>query len=295
MDIHQLQAFILVSECASFSLAAEKLHLTQPAISKRIGALEESLATSLFDRIGHSVSLSEAGKALLPRARQILLAVEDSRRAIQSLGETVGGRLALGTSHHIGLHRLPPLLKDYTRRYPGVRLDFRFEDSEVACGMVEHGALELAIITLPPLAAPRIKVLPIWRDELVFVAAAEHPLASLAYVSLEQLAGHPAILLGSNTFTWRTIAAPFQARGLELASVMSTNYLETLAMLTSVGLGWSVLPRIMVGNLSVLKVPNVRLERSLGIVYHEGRSLSNAARAMIALVQEAADQEPAAT
>lgn len=291
MDISQLQAFVLVSECRSFSLAADKLHLTQPAVSKRITALEESLGALLFDRIGHNVSLTEAGKALLPRARQILLAVDDSRRAVQSLGDSVAGRLALGTSHHIGLHRLPLLLRDYVANYPEVRLDFRFEDSEVACDMVEHGALELAIITLPPNPSPRLTVLPIWRDRLQFVAAKEHPLAGRGRLSLRELAAEPAILLGSGTYTWRILEAPFRAQGLTINSAMSTNYLETLAMLTSVGLGWSVLPAIMTGDLAVLDVPEIQLERPLGIVYHESRSLSNAAKAMIALVQRYADPE----
>jgi DNA-binding transcriptional LysR family regulator len=289
MDLPQLHAFVAVSECRSFSVAAERLHLTQPAVSKRITALEDSLGAALFDRIGHVVALTEAGRTLLPRARDILLAAEDSRRAIQGLGEAVAGRLAFGTSHHIGLHRLPPVLKDYARRYPEVRLDIRFEDSEVACQMVEQGALELAVITLPDQPSPRLSLRPIWRDALVFVAAPEHPLAGQALVTLEDLAAHPAVLLGRNTFTWRLIESPFRARELKLQAAMSTNYLETLAMLTAVGLGWSVLPAIMVGDLRVLNVPGVALERRLGIVYHEGRSLSNAARALIALLAAQTD------
>ncbi|MBI2380133.1 MAG: LysR family transcriptional regulator [Gammaproteobacteria bacterium] len=288
MDIPQLQAFLAVSETGSFSLAAERLHLTQPAVSKRIALLEETLSTVLFDRIGHQISLSEAGRTLLPRARDILLAVADSRRAVQSLGQSVSGPLAMGTSHHIGLHRLPPLLKDYSRRYPEVRLDLSFEDSEVACQRVEQGSLELAVITLPPGTSPRLKRLPVWQDPLVFVAAPEHPLSRRDSVSLDELAASPALLLGRNTFTWTLIEAPFKARGLKLSAAMSTNYLETLAMLTQVGLGWSVLPAIMSKELRVLEVPGVSLSRELGIVYHESRSLSNAARAMIGLLQNTA-------
>ena len=82
MDIANLRAFVAVAESCSFSLAAERLHLTQPAVSKRIQALEASLDTRLLDRIGRRIVLTEAGRELLPRARHILLELEDSRRAI---------------------------------------------------------------------------------------------------------------------------------------------------------------------------------------------------------------------
>ena len=149
MDIDSLQAFIAVAENQSFSLAAEHLYLTQPAISKRIAALESELDTRLFDRIGRKVELTESGNALLPRARNILLDVEDSRRAISNLSGKITGKLSIGTSHHIGLHRLPPVLRSFTKKYPEVELDLHFMDSEEACQAVAHGDLELGIVTLP--------------------------------------------------------------------------------------------------------------------------------------------------
>jgi len=139
MNIASLKAFLAVADAASFSLAAERLFLTQPAISKRIAALESELDARLFDRIGRTVSLTEAGRALQPRARTILVDVEDSVRAITNLSGEVHGTLRFATSHHIGLHRLPPALKSFTRQYPDVRLDIQFMDSEAACLAVEHG------------------------------------------------------------------------------------------------------------------------------------------------------------
>ncbi len=115
MDTQSLQAFLAVADCGSFSRAAEQLHLTQPAVSKRIAVLENQTRARLFDRIGRRVSLTEAGRVLLPRARQILVMVDDSRRALGNLDGDVGGELILATSHHIGLHRLPPILGDYVK------------------------------------------------------------------------------------------------------------------------------------------------------------------------------------
>jgi DNA-binding transcriptional LysR family regulator len=108
MDLANLNAFIAIAETGSFSGAGERLHLTQPAISKRIAGLEQQLKVRLFDRLGREVGLTEAGRALLPRAYQILNVLDDTRRALTNLTGEVSGRLTLATSHHIGLHRLPP-------------------------------------------------------------------------------------------------------------------------------------------------------------------------------------------
>ena len=128
MDLANLSAFIAIAESGSFSGAAERLFLTQPAISKRIAGLEQQLDVRLFDRLGREVTLTEAGRALLPRAYQILNVLDDTRRALTNLNGAVSGRLTLATSHHIGLHRLPPLLRVFTRQYPAVALDIQFMD-----------------------------------------------------------------------------------------------------------------------------------------------------------------------
>jgi len=141
MEFAALKAFVAVAETGSFSVAAEHLFLTQPAVSKRIAALESELDTRLFDRIGRTVTLTEAGVALLPRAQNMLVELKDSIRAVSSLSDEVRGTLRFATSHHIGLHRLPPTLKRYTQAYPQVRLDIRFMDSEAACVAVEHLSL----------------------------------------------------------------------------------------------------------------------------------------------------------
>ncbi|MFP5507510.1 MAG: LysR family transcriptional regulator [Gammaproteobacteria bacterium] len=288
MDIANLRAFVAVAETRSFSAAAAQLHLTQPAVSKRIAALEESFDARLFDRIGRTVDLTEAGRALLPRARRILAELDDSHRALADLSGTVAGTLRLGTSHHIGLHRLPPTLRAFAARYPEVTLDLHFMDSEAACHAVETGDLELAIVTLPPEERPSLELLPVWDDPLVVVCAPDHPLAQRRRVQIADLAAHPAILPASSTYTRQIAERVFRDLGVELRSTLSTNYLETIKMLVSVGLGWSLLPQTMVDrHLHALAVHGAQLRRTLGIVRHRERTLSNAARAMMELLPSA--------
>ncbi|MGB4343414.1 MAG: LysR family transcriptional regulator [Moraxellaceae bacterium] len=285
MDTAALSAFMEVARTASFSQAAEHLHLTQPAVSKRISVLEESLGVSLFDRVSRQVSLTEAGRALLPRAQQILLDLEDMKRAVGNLSGPVTGTLKIGTSHHIGLHRLPPALRAFSTRYRQVRLDLRFIDSEEAYEAVLSGDLELGIVTLPPEKDERLIAREIWVDPLAFVAGRDHPLAHQTQVSLADLTGHPAILPSSSTFTRQIASRLFQESGLEMQVSMTTNYLETIKMMASIGLGWSVLPASMADHeLVILNIDGITLKRSLGVVYHPRRILSRAAQAMLDLL-----------
>lgn len=291
MDIPALQAFVTVAETNSFSMAAEQLFLTQPAVSKRIGTLETELGVALFDRIGRQITLTEAGRALLPRARRILIEVEDSRRALSSLSDRVEGRLSMGTSHHLGLHRLPPILKAFHRDYPQVDLDLHFLDSEQACQAVVRGDLELAVVTLPPVAPAQLAVQPVWDDPLVIVTAPDHPLAQQAELDLAMLAPHPAVLPAHGTYTRQIVEEAFSNTGLEPTITLATNYLETIKMLVAVGLGWSTLPETMVDSSIVShRLKGFALRRSLGVVTHTARSLSNAARAMLRLLQDEAEK-----
>ena len=282
MDTQALTAFLAVAESGSFSTAAERLFLTQPAVSKRIAQLEQQLGTRLFDRVGRRIRLTEAGEALLPRARQVLLDLEDMSRAISNLTGTVSGTLRIGTSHHIGLHRLPPVLRRFSREYPDVKLDIHFIDSEEAWEAVLHGDLEMGVVTLPPQPDPRLHSQAVWQDPLVFMAAPEHPLARLDRVTLETLTGYSAILPSPVTFTRRIVESLFEEQALTLNISMSTNYLETIHMMVSIGLGWSVLPETMLDDSVVrLNVDPALPVRRLGVVTHPGRSRSNAAGAFL--------------
>lgn len=287
MELDNLKAFIRVSETGSFSRAAERLFITQPAVSKRISALESELKTSLFDRIGHTITLTEAGKALMPRAHRILLEVEDCRRAVSNLSGEISGSLKIGTSHHIGLHRLPPVLRRFIQDNPAVQPNIQFMDSEEACNAVVHGELELGIVTLP-LSPDRVLALqPIWHDPLVIVARCDHPLMSVKKLNVQKLAEHSAILPATGTFTREVLERTLQPFNIELNVGMSTNYLETIKMLVSVGLGWSVLPESMLDkDVCQVKIKQLQMERSLGIVSHVERTLSNPARALMRLLKE---------
>jgi len=285
MDINTLQAFTQVAEHGSFSEAAERLYLTQPAVSKRIAQLEEQLGVKLFDRIGRNISLTEAGRTLLPRARRLLNDATDIKRIVADLNNAeIAGRLTMATSHHIGLHRLPAPLKIFTQNYPKVELDIRFMDSEAACRAVEIGDMEIAIVTLPPKPMPQLKMETIWDDPLAFIVAKDHLLGNQQTINLKTLLEHPAVLPSTGTYTRAILEKAVREAGLSLHIGMSTNYLETLSMLVTAGLGWSLLPSTLISKEThALNVKGINLSRQLGVVTHEKRSLSKAAQSMISV------------
>ena len=285
MDTQLLSAFIEVADSGSFTQAAARLHLSQPAISKRITLLEAQIGQALFDRIGRGIGLTDAGRTLLPYARRTLQDIEDGRRALSRLHQVLGGRRTIKTNHHIGLHRLPPVLRLYTQQYPDVDLDIHFMDSEIACEAVAAGKLELGIVTLPGAAIPLLQTRRIWADPLAVVVAPDHPLARQPRRSLASLADYPAVLPDAATYTQRIITHELERLGLRPRIRLATNYLETLKMLAAIGLGWSVLPRSMIDDsLRALRIPGLRMQRQLGAVWHERRTLSAAAEALLALL-----------
>ncbi|SMF64303.1 DNA-binding transcriptional regulator, LysR family [Alteromonadaceae bacterium Bs31] len=289
MDPDSLKAFLAVAECQSFSLAAEVLHLTQPAVSKRIAALEAHLCHTLFDRLGRDIRLTEAGERLLPQAQKIIRSIEETERNIRELSGEIAGTLRVATSHHIGLHHLPPVLRAFAYQHRQVNLQFEFLDSEQAHDRVAHGDCELAVVTLAPKMERPLVGEVIWRDPLVFVVAKDHSLNGGNPASLAQLAKSPAILPDLNTYTGRMVKNCFDNKGLTLTLSMATNYLETIKMMVSVGLGWSVLPKSMVDeHLREISVKGAKLERKLGVVTHSKRTLSNAAAAFYKVLRDEA-------
>lgn len=287
MDIPSIQAFLAVTETGSFSGAAERIFITQPAISKRISSLEASLGVALFDRIGRTVQLTDAGRALQEKAYRIISEVEDVERLIRNMSEEIDGQLRMAASHHIGLHRLPQPLQQFHNQHPTVTLEMQFMDSEGACRAVEHGDIELAVVTLPKSAAATLDLIHVWDDPLEIIVSKNHALAQEKVASVISLLNYPAILPGQGTYTREIILSALGTVRDGIQIGMSTNYMEVLKMLASIGFGWSALPHTLIDeSLFVVHINNIAISRSLGIVVHRERTLSNAAKAMIDIIRQ---------
>jgi DNA-binding transcriptional LysR family regulator len=193
--------------------------------------------------------------------------------------------VTLGTSHHVGLHRLPPILREINRRFPEVALDLRFMESEAALEAVEGGELDLAVVTLPVNKPASLETRVIWVDPMLAVAAPEHPLAGMASLAPESLSEFPAVLPHTGSHTRELIDRALQSLGIRPPVPFCTNFLETNRMMVAVGLAWSVLPRTMINSqIRPLPVEDLHVTRHLGMIRHRRREQGGAAGAVLKLL-----------
>lgn len=286
MDTQLLKAFLAIVDQGSFSAAAARLHLTQPAVSKRLATLEHLVGQALIDRGQRRVAVTEAGRILLPYARRIIDETHNASVALSRSGSRPTGSLSVITSHHIGLHHLPNWLKIYTQRFPEVLLNLQFMESEQAFGALEKRDAELAFVTLNEGLVERFEIHHRWADPMRFVCSPEHPLTSLAQCTLQDLARHQAILPAPSTATYQRVSQLFLQEGITLTAQMPTNYLETVKMMTSVGLGWSIMPLNMVDEQLTVLPMDLFPTRYLGAVALRNRQLGASAQALIEVASE---------
>ena len=285
MDTQSLQALVCVIDTGSFSAAAEKLHLTQPAVSKRLATLETQLGCELLDRSHRKLRLTEAGRHLLPYARRVLDEMHNARQALTRLDQSVAGRLSMIASHHIGLHHLPAWLQAFKHQYPEVELSLQFMESERAFNELRQLEAEMAFVTLNDAMDQALEILCRWQDPMAFVCGLDYPLARLSNPTLADLENHECLLPAPETETYRVIRHFFMEADVRLRALSLTNHLENIKAMTAVGLGWSVLPLTMLdSSLKVLPgLPTV--SRYLGAVSLRRRQLGRAGDALMEIVQ----------
>ena len=288
-SIDALAAFVAVVDHGSFSAAAEKLHLTQPAVTKRIQSLEQTLGQPLFERQGRQTRPLEAAAIVLPQAREILARLADIERSLRDRGEHIGGVLRLATSHHIALHRLPAALSACRRRYPEIELEFVFIDSEAGIEAVARRQVDLALATLPDQIPDGLEAGALWSDRLTLMLheelleGAPDPASEVWPGWLE---AQPAILPPAGSATRVRIDRALHRIGLHLEARHESPYLEVIRVLTRAGLGIGVLPRSLgAPGLACPDLPGLDITRSLGWVRHGARHQSRAESAFIALLR----------
>ncbi|MBE1582082.1 LysR family transcriptional regulator [Nonomuraea angiospora] len=178
MELQQMRYVVAVAETANFTRAAERCRVVQSALSHQIARLERELGARLFDRTSRRVTLTPAGEAFLPAARQALDAAERARAEVAAASGELRGRLAIGAIPTVTAVDLPSALKTFHVRHPQVRITLRVGASDELAEQVRQGALDIAFLGLPPSVRPKgVRGLALARGELVAVVAPGHPLA----------------------------------------------------------------------------------------------------------------------
>ncbi len=237
MELRTLEYFVAVAEEGTFTRAAARCHVVQPAISQQIHGLERELGEPLFDRLARRVTLTAGGRALLPYARDCLAAAGQAAAAFAARSGVLRGELRLGAGSGAQATILPAVIGAYTRRYPAVTVTLTEGASALQLDRLLAGQLDAAIITGPRDLPAGIRSRAIRQDRVVAVVAAGTGLARRAVLTLEQVARHPVISYGPDTGLRPLLQAAFQARGLPLAVAYVSNEVPVQVALAAEGIG----------------------------------------------------------
>ena len=296
LNFAQLAAFRAVADAGSVGRGAEKLLVSQPAVSKHIRQLEKMLGVTLFDRTPKGVRLTDAGELLAGYARRIFSLANEAEQAVADLRGLRRGRLALAASPTIAVYFLPGLLVRFRRKYPGVSLGVEVENAVVLQRRLVDGDVELGFSEVPP-ARPEIESHVFLHDRLVAVASPKHELAGKRRVTAEELCRQPFIVRETGSTTKSMVERALGERGLAVQPVMSLGSTEAIKHAVAAGLGVAVIsrlaatPELATGRIVELKVTNLSLRRPLYRLSLRGRRRSAAAMAFLELVKGTASAE----
>jgi len=293
MNLSQLKAFLAVAQDRSFSRAAEKLYLTQPAVSKQIQALEEGLGMRLFDRVGRSILLTEAGNILHDHAHIVFQTLEEARETITQLRGLQRGHLRISAASTIGTYMLPQPLGELKAQFPGIEISLAITNKARVVQQVLNHEVELGFVG-PPVEPAELEREEYLLDELVLILAPTHRLAREESVGVAELAEEVFILREQGSGTREIMEEELGRVHLSLKKAMELGSTEAIKQAVAANLGVSIVSKfaisleILQGRLAVARLPELNLSRQLFVIHHGGRTLSPAAQEFCSLLRRSA-------
>ena len=287
MELHQLRYFCAVADTGSFSRAAEHSHVAQPSLSQQILKLEAELGARLFDRLGRSVRLTDAGKTFLPRARSVLRELQAARGDISEGKDSVSGQINVGVIPTVAPYFLPPVLAGFSRRFPEAAVSIVEDITPVLLERLRAGALDLAVLALP-VRGHEFESLPLLTEPLFAALPKKHKLARRATISLRDLRKEPFLLLrDGHCFRENAVAACDRAR-VSPQVVFESGQFSSLLGLVGAGMGVSLVPAMAVTrapDLKFVRIADAEARRTIGALTLRGRSLSRAHHAFLSTLR----------
>ncbi|MFI7610907.1 LysR family transcriptional regulator [Nonomuraea terrae] len=259
MELQQMRYVVAVAETANFTRAAERCRVVQSALSHQIARLERELGARLFDRTSRRVTLTPAGEAFLPAARQALDAAERARAEVAAASGELRGRLAIGTIPTVTAVDLPGALKSFHVRHPQVRITLRVGSSDELAEQVRQSTLDIAFLGLPPNVQPKgVRGRALAQGELVAVVAPGHPLADAADVDLRRLSSEVFVDFPAGTAARAQSDEAFAAAGVSREVAFEITNADLLARLVRLGLGIGMMPAAFAPELRDVHVVELR-------------------------------------
>ncbi len=289
LSLDQLATFVEVIELGSFSAAADRLNISQPAVSLQVRQLEKRLGVRLIERIGRKATPTAAGTELLAHAGRINREVSGALDAMARYTTETIGRVRLGTGATACIYLLPPLLRSLRQGFPSLDITVSTGNTPDMVKAVEDNVLDIALVTMPA-SGRMLEIKSILRDE--FVAVAPAGVVMPPEVTAAELSKNPLILFEPSGNTRRIIDRWFEQSGVSLQPVMSLGSVEAIKELVRAGLGWAILPAMSVRDPEQRRPFTVRplmphLHRELALIIRQDKTVTRGLRALIAAITEA--------
>lgn len=283
LSLDHLQTFADVVELGSFSAAARRLNLTQPAVSLQIKQLEGRLGVRLIERVGRRAHATAAGRDLLGHVHEVDAAVAGALAAVADHREGGSGRLRLGTGATACIYLLPPVLRALRQKFPALEIVVSTGNSPDIVAALEANTIDVALVTLP---APGRSLQSVWTrdDEMVAIfAAGTAPLP--ARITAEFLSSRPLVLYEAGGHARRVIDDWFTRAGVAVKPVMELGSVEAIKKLVGAGMGCAVLPQLALAERSgeklIARPLSPRLHRKLALVLRRDKQLDRGLRAFV--------------
>jgi len=297
VEVDHVEAFVAIVRRGGFTRAASALHLSQPAVSRRVELLEREVGRPLFDRTRGGARLTEAGRAFLPHAEALLASVHDGLEAVRALERTDRGTVMLALVGTLASTALTGRLRHFRRRHPGIRLLLHTALNREVSALVRRGDATLGLRYFPD-PDPELISIPLYRDALVTVCSPNHRLARVRRPTVRMLTGQTWVAFpvgqGNGTEGYaQMLGERLAALGLRAAETITIDSLTAQKRLVEAGFGLGLMPEstvqeeLRLGTLRALKLSAMRLAVPVVLIHRRRGFLSGAARAVIALLREA--------
>ena len=278
VTLRQLRTFKTVADVTSFSLAAQRLKLSQPSVSYQVKELEEALGLPLLDRLGKRVQLTEAGTLLYGYARRMLDTLDEATLAIEEMRGIHRGSLRVGASTTVGIYLLPAALGAFKKLHPGLVISLEIGSRARVQEQVLNNVLDLAVVG-PASKDSDLTIVPFLSDELVVVAPSGHPLAGRKGLTLKDLAREPFIMREATSGSRWSLEKEARRAGAKLVTAMELGSNGAIKHAVESGLGLAVISRYAIalelasGRLVELEVRGFPIRRDWNIVHLRRRKL----------------------
>jgi DNA-binding transcriptional LysR family regulator len=293
LQIETLKIFCDLVETRSFSQAAERNFVTQSAVSQQVRSLESKFKRRLLERVRgrRDLHLTQAGETFYEASREVLRAYEQLQEGMRRQSGTVSGTVRVATVYSVGLHELPPVVREFMTRYPQAKIDLEYSRTTRIVRDVLSGAVELGLVAYPE-KRRGLEVIPLAGDRLVLICPPSHAFAGRKKLKASELQGQDFVLFERDIPTRRATDRILRAHGVTVHRAAEFDNIETIKRAVEVGLGVAVVPRPSVldeqrsGQLAVIQLAEPEWERTVGVVYRSDRALGTAAKKFIELLKK---------